>query len=62
MSHDPQLDSQLDSQQGLRVPHRVVVVGHGMVGARLADELSRRDADGALDVTVLGAEPYEPYN
>ncbi|MFE5339607.1 FAD-dependent oxidoreductase [Isoptericola sp. NPDC056578] len=51
-----------DPQQGLRVPHRVVVVGHGMVGARLADELSRRDADGALDVTVLGAEPYEPYN
>ncbi|MCK9795859.1 FAD-dependent oxidoreductase [Isoptericola sp. 4D.3] len=54
MSHDP--------QEGLRVPHRVVVVGHGMVGARLADELSRRDVDGALDVTVLGAEPYEPYN
>ncbi|MFE5293769.1 FAD-dependent oxidoreductase [Isoptericola sp. NPDC056618] len=54
MSHDP--------QQGLRVPHRVVVIGHGMVGARLADELSRRDGDGALDVTVLGAEPYEPYN
>lgn len=58
MSHDPQLDP----QHGLRVPHRVVVIGHGMVGARLADELSRRDADGALDVTVLGAEPYEPYN
>ncbi|MEL7977089.1 FAD-dependent oxidoreductase [Isoptericola sp. F-RaC21] len=54
MSHAP--------HEGLRVPHRVVVVGHGMVGARLADELSRRDADGALDVTVLGAEPYEPYN
>ncbi|SKC34918.1 FAD-dependent oxidoreductase [Krasilnikoviella flava] len=54
MSHEP--------HEGLRVPHRVVVVGHGMVGARLADELSRRDADGALDVTVLGAEPYEPYN
>lgn len=46
----------------LRVPQRVVVIGHGMVGARLADELARRDADGALDVTVLGAEPYEPYN
>ncbi|MFE6971919.1 FAD-dependent oxidoreductase [Isoptericola sp. NPDC057653] len=50
------------SQEPLRVPRRVVVVGHGMVGARLADELARRDADGALDVTVLGAEPYEPYN
>ncbi len=46
----------------LRVPLRVVVVGHGMVGARLVDELLRRDSDGAVDVTVLGAEPYEPYN
>lgn len=46
----------------LRVPLRVVIVGHGMVGARLVDELLRRDADGAVDVTVLGAEPYEPYN
>lgn len=46
----------------LRVPLRVVVIGHGMVGARLVDELLRRDTDGALDVTVLGAEPYEPYN
>ena len=52
----------LEPQDDLRVPRRVVVVGNGMVGARLADELSRRDADGALDVTVLGAEPYEPYN
>ena len=50
------------SGPGLRVPRRVVVVGNGMVGARLADELARRDADGVLDVTVLGAEPYEPYN
>lgn len=46
----------------LRVPLRIVVVGFGMVGVRLADELARRDTGGALDVTVLGAEPYEPYN
>ncbi|ACZ30840.1 BFD domain protein (2Fe-2S)-binding domain protein [Xylanimonas cellulosilytica DSM 15894] len=44
-----------------RVPVRVVVVGFGMVGARLVDELERRDPWG-LDVTVLGAEEYEPYN
>ncbi|MFC8597569.1 FAD-dependent oxidoreductase [Isoptericola sp. NPDC057191] len=50
------------SDTSLRVPQRVVVVGLGMVGARLADELARRDVDEALDVTVLGAEPYEPYN
>lgn len=37
---------------------RVLVVGNGMVGSRLVEEL-----DGVgLDVTVLGAEPYEPYN
>ncbi|MBX9246939.1 NAD(P)/FAD-dependent oxidoreductase [Actinotalea ferrariae] len=37
---------------------RVLVVGNGMVGSRLVEEL-----DGAgLDVTVLGSEPYEPYN
>ncbi|WP_125773079.1 FAD-dependent oxidoreductase [Antribacter gilvus] len=46
----------------LRVPVKVVVVGSGMVGARLVDELLRRDPDGVLDITVLGAEPYEPYN
>ncbi len=40
---------------------RVVVVGGGMVGARLAEELAAR-ADGATRVTVVGAEPHEPYN
>lgn len=39
---------------------RVVVVGNGMAGARLADELLRRDP--ALLVTVLGAEPRPAYN
>ena len=37
---------------------RVVVVGHGMVGSRLVDEVARRDAQGRVAVTVLGAEPY----
>lgn len=46
----------------LRVPTRIVVVGLGMVGGRFVDELLSRDTDGAVDVTVLGAEPYEPYN
>ncbi|QTE28246.1 FAD-dependent oxidoreductase [Pengzhenrongella sicca] len=39
---------------------RVVVVGNGMVGSRFVEDLVRRD--GGLDVTVLGAEEYEPYN
>ncbi|MBO0609609.1 FAD-dependent oxidoreductase [Myceligenerans salitolerans] len=46
----------------LRVPLRIVVIGFGMVGGRFVDELLRRDTDDAFDVTVLGAEPYEPYN
>ncbi|WP_278235027.1 FAD-dependent oxidoreductase [Isoptericola sp. AK164] len=45
----------------LHVPTKIVVVGNGMVGSRLVDELVRRSA-GAFDITVLGAEPYEPYN
>ncbi|WP_418276318.1 FAD-dependent oxidoreductase [Isoptericola jiangsuensis] len=45
----------------LHRPLKVVVVGNGMVGSRFADELVRRSPD-AFDVTVLGAEPYEPYN
>ncbi|ACQ81045.1 FAD-dependent pyridine nucleotide-disulphide oxidoreductase [Beutenbergia cavernae DSM 12333] len=41
-------------------PLRVVVVGNGMVGSRLAaDLLARTDQ---VDVTVLGAEEYAPYN
>jgi NAD(P)H-nitrite reductase len=37
---------------------RVVVVGYGMAGGRVADELRRRGAE----VTVLAAEPHRPYN
>ena len=39
---------------------RVVIVGYGMAGARLAGELLARDRD--LDLTVLGAEPHRAYN
>ncbi|MBW0091003.1 NAD(P)/FAD-dependent oxidoreductase [Pseudonocardia sp. KRD-184] len=42
---------------------RVVVVGNGMVGARLCDEVRRRDPDGRrVRLTVLGAEPRPAYN
>ncbi|MFF2268425.1 FAD-dependent oxidoreductase [Cellulosimicrobium cellulans] len=45
---------------------RVVVVGNGMVGSRFASDLVARcgTAAGAaaVEVTVLGAEEYEPYN
>jgi assimilatory nitrate reductase electron transfer subunit len=42
---------------------RVVVVGAGMSGARLAEELRRAEPDPErVAVTVLGAEPEAPYN
>ncbi|MEX2291956.1 MAG: FAD-dependent oxidoreductase [Mycobacteriales bacterium] len=39
---------------------RVVVVGNGMAGARLVDELVRRDSQ--VEVTVFGAENRPAYN
>ncbi len=39
---------------------RVVVVGHGMVGSRFAEELVA--ADPSVVVTVLGREPVPAYN
>ena len=43
-------------------PRHVVVVGHGMVGSRFVDEIIALDPAGRLRLTVLGAEPYGPYN
>jgi assimilatory nitrate reductase electron transfer subunit len=42
---------------------QVVVVGYGMAGARLAEEIRRRDpgAD-RVELTVLGTEPHTAYN
>ncbi|MDQ3576996.1 MAG: FAD-dependent oxidoreductase [Actinomycetota bacterium] len=42
---------------------RVVVVGYGMAGARLADEIRLRDPDAErTEVTVIGAERHAAYN
>ncbi len=41
---------------------RVVVVGNGMAGARLLEELRMRDGRHRLDITVFGAEPHVGYN
>jgi assimilatory nitrate reductase electron transfer subunit len=44
-------------------PRRVVIVGHGMAGARLAEEIRRRDPAGErVTVTVLGEERHQAYN
>lgn len=48
---------------GVDRPRRVVIVGAGMAGARLAEDLRRGEPDPArLSVTVLGAEAEDPYN
>ncbi|HEU5107620.1 MAG TPA: FAD-dependent oxidoreductase, partial [Micromonosporaceae bacterium] len=39
---------------------RVLIVGHGMAGSRLASELRTRSVD--VKITVFGAEPHRAYN
>ena len=44
-------------------PVRVVVAGHGMVGARFAEEVRRHDPEGRrVRLTILAAEPRPAYN
>lgn len=40
---------------------RIVIIGYGMAGARLAEEIRRRDSE-HVAVTVLGAERHAAYN
>lgn len=42
--------------------HRVVIVGGGMAGTRLAQQLAATAADGGVEVTVIGEEPHPAYN
>ncbi|MBM7414331.1 MULTISPECIES: FAD-dependent oxidoreductase [Nocardiaceae] len=47
----------------MSAPHRVVVVGNGLAGARLQEEIHRRDADAArVQVVVYGDENHAAYN
>ncbi|MFD7656143.1 FAD-dependent oxidoreductase [Actinosynnema sp. NPDC059797] len=42
---------------------RVVIIGYGMAGARLAEEIRRRDPAGErVAVTAVGEEKHHPYN
>ena len=46
-----------------RPTSHVLVVGNGMAGARLAEEIRHRDPDAArFAVTVVGEEPHAAYN
>ena len=42
-------------------PRRIVIAGYGMAGARLAEEIRRRDS-AHVALTVLGAERHAAYN
>jgi assimilatory nitrate reductase electron transfer subunit len=44
------------------VPPRVVVVGNGMAGSRLVEEIRAHDPRRLLPITVLGAEVHAAYN
>lgn len=41
---------------------RLVVIGNGMAGARLVEEVLARDADKRFEIVVFGDEPYGNYN
>ncbi|HWC81932.1 MAG TPA: FAD-dependent oxidoreductase [Pseudonocardiaceae bacterium] len=44
-------------------PRRVVILGYGMAGARLAEDIRRADPSGErVALTVLGDEPHPAYN
>jgi nitrite reductase (NADH) large subunit len=41
---------------------RLVIIGNGMAGARLVEEVLRRGGAGRFDITMFGDEPYGNYN
>jgi nitrite reductase (NADH) large subunit len=42
---------------------KLVILGNGMAGARVAEEILKRDPDHALfDITIIGGEPHGNYN
>ncbi len=45
----------------MRTRARLVVIGNGMAGARLVEDVLARDP-GAFDITMFGDEPYGNYN
>ena len=43
-------------------PHRLVVIGNGMAGARLVEDVLARATGDRFKVTMFGDEPYGNYN
>jgi nitrite reductase (NADH) large subunit len=60
---DPALgDSRPDDVDASAADRHLVVVGHGMVGQRMAEAISDRDTPGRWRVTVLGEEAHAAYD
>jgi nitrite reductase (NADH) large subunit len=45
----------------MKAKQKLVVIGNGMAGARVVEEILKRDRE-AFDITMFGAEPYGNYN
>ena len=52
--------SQLGPEPALR--RELVVIGNGMAGARVVEEILARDGGEQFRITVFGDEPYGNYN
>ena len=50
------------AQDAPRTRGTVAIVGNGMAGARLAEDIRAADPDRALDIVMFGDEPYGNYN
>jgi nitrite reductase (NADH) large subunit len=41
---------------------KLVILGNGMAGARVAEEVLKRDGAALFDITIIGGEPHGNYN
>ena len=41
---------------------KLVILGNGMAGARVAEEILKRDGNALFEITMIGAEPHGNYN
>jgi nitrite reductase (NADH) large subunit len=51
-----------ESERGIGLGLRIVVVGNGMVGHRFCETLAERDSAAAVRIVVFGKEPRVAYD
>ncbi len=52
----------MDDADGIDTRQRLVVVGNGMAGARVVEEVLERGGGDQFAITVFGEEPHGNYN